>query len=241
MRLDVLLVERGLCTTRARARDAIKRGEVTVADSKAAKPGQLVDDGVDIAVAEDANPYVSRGGLKLAHALDASGIDVTGMSAIDLGASTGGFTDVLLRRGAKEVHAIDVGHDQLHESLRADERVVSIEGLNARHLTKEHIPEPPDIIVCDVSFISLKKALPAALALARPGCRLVALIKPQFEVGRERLGKGGVVRDPSLHEEVCGDMTSWIETRGWRVEGLQRSPIEGPDGNSEFLMVAVLP
>ncbi len=240
-RLDVLLVERGLCATRARARDTIKRGEVTVADCAVTKPGQLVDQAADIQVAESANPYVSRGGLKLVHALDAFAIDVAGLTALDLGASTGGFTDVLLRRGAGKVYAVDVGHGQLHDSLREDERVVSLEGLNARHLTAEHIPEPPDIIVCDVSFISLKTALPASLALAQSGCRLVALIKPQFEVGRERLGKGGIVRDPALHDEICSDIRTRIETHGWSVEGIEPSPIEGPDGNREFLLVAVRP
>lgn len=240
-RLDVLLVERSLCATRARARDAIRRGEVTVAGRAVTKPGQLVDQGADVFVAESANPYVSRGGLKLAHALDAFGINVAGFVALDLGASTGGFTDVLLRRRARRVYAVDVGHDQLHESLRGDERVKSLEGLNARRLTAEHIPEPPDIVVCDVSFISLKTALPASLALAESGCRLIVLIKPQFEIGRERLGKGGVVRDPALHDEVCRDLRTWIESLGWRVEGLEPSPIEGPDGNREFLLVAALP
>lgn len=237
-RLDVLLVERGLCATRARARDAIRRGHVTVARTLVRKAGQLVDSTADLEVAEDANPYVSRGGLKLAHALDTFAIDPAGMTCVDLGASTGGFTDVLLRRGAERVYAIDVGHGQLHETLRDDERVVSLEKLNARDVSAAAMPQTPDLVVCDVSFVSLKLALPATLSLCRPGTVLVALIKPQFEVGRERLGKGGVVRDAALRETVCNEVSDWIASIGWRVTGIEPSPVEGPDGNREFLLAA---
>ena len=173
--------------------------------------------------------------------MDACAIDVAGLVALDLGASAGGFTDVLLRRGAGKVYAVDVGHGQLRESLRRDERVVSLEGLNARHVTAQHIPDRPDIIVCDVSFIGLKTALSASPALAQSGCRLIVLIKPRFEVGRERLGKGGVVRDPALHDDVCRDIATWIEALGWQAEGLEPSPIEVSGGNREFPMVTVLP
>lgn len=188
-----------------------------------------MDRAADIQVAASANPYVSRGGLKLARALDACAIDVAGLVALDLGASAVGFTDVLLRCGAGKVYTVDVGHGQLRESLRRDERVVSLEGLNARRVTVQHIPDRPHIIVCDVSFIGLKTALPASLALAQSGCRLIVLIKPQFEVDRERLGKGGVVRDPALHDDVCRDIATWIEALGWQADWNRRrsrDPVE---------------
>ena len=238
-RVDILLVERGLAPTRARARDAIERGLVTVDGQPVAKAGQAVAADAQIVLAADADPYVSRGGLKLAHALDRFAIDPLGLVALDLGASTGGFTDVLLRRGAARVVAVDVGHGQLHESLRQDRRVTVFEKLNARDLTMEHVAVAPDLIVADMSFIGLEVALPAALDLAAPGARLVALVKPQFEVGRERVGKGGVVRDPALHEEICREIAAWLHARGWRVVGVTPSPVEGPDGNREFLIGAV--
>jgi 23S rRNA (cytidine1920-2'-O)/16S rRNA (cytidine1409-2'-O)-methyltransferase len=238
-RVDILLVERGLAPTRARARDAIERGLVTVGGQPVAKAGLAVAADAQILVSGEADPYVSRGGLKLAHALDHFAIDPLGLVALDLGASTGGFTDVLLRRGAVRVIAVDVGHGQLHESLRQDERVTVFEKLNARDLGAKLLPMTPDLIVADMSFISLKVALPAALDLAATGARLVALIKPQFEVGRERVGKGGVVRDPALHVEVCREITAWLDARGWRVLGITPSPIEGPDGNREFLIGAI--
>jgi 23S rRNA (cytidine1920-2'-O)/16S rRNA (cytidine1409-2'-O)-methyltransferase len=185
------------------------------------------------------HPWVSRGGIKLAHALDHFAIDVSGANALDIGASTGGFTDVLLQRGAKHVHAVDVGHGQLAWKLRQDARVSVLERVNARHLTRREIPEPPDLIVCDASFISLTVVLPAAFALAAPSARLVALVKPQFEVGRGRVGKGGVVRDPALHREVCEGIATWLEAQaGWHVEGVTESPIRGPEGNVEFLLFA---
>lgn len=184
------------------------------------------------------HPWVSRGGIKLAHALAHFAIDPAGQVAIDVGASTGGFTDVLLKHGAARVYAVDVGHGQLAWALRNDPRVVVLEKTNARHLTPAEIPEPVDLVVCDASFIGLETVLPAALALARPGATLVALIKPQFEVGRGRVGKGGVVRDPALHEEVCARIAAWLPTQGWRVRGIARSPITGPEGNVEFLIAA---
>ncbi len=184
------------------------------------------------------HPWVSRGGIKLAHALEHFAIDVAGWVALDIGASTGGFTDVLLQKGAARVYAVDVGHGQLAWKLRQDSRVVVLERVNARYLTAEQAPEPPDIVVCDASFIGLETVLPAALALAKPEAQLVALIKPQFEVGPERVGKGGVVRDPALHAEVCQRIAAWLEGRGWAVTGIVESPIRGPEGNVEFLVHA---
>ena len=185
------------------------------------------------------HPWVSRGGVKLAHALDRFGIDPTGRVCLDVGASTGGFTDVLLSRGAARVYAVDVGHGQLAWKLRQDRRVVSLEGVNARYLTTKEIPEPPELIVCDASFIGLETVLPASLALAAPGARLVALIKPQFEAGRAQVGKGGVVRDPEVHAAVCRRIEAWLGALpGWTVLGIEESPITGPEGNREFLIAA---
>jgi 23S rRNA (cytidine1920-2'-O)/16S rRNA (cytidine1409-2'-O)-methyltransferase len=180
---------------------------------------------------------VSRGGVKLAHALDVFHIDPAGRIALDIGASTGGFTDVLLQRGAAKVYAVDVGHGQLAWKLRQDPRVVVLERTNARHLTRAEIREPPGIVTCDASFIGLATVLPAALILAEDGADLVALVKPQFEVGRGRVGKGGVVRDPALHAEVCRETSAWLAHQpGWRVVALAESPILGPEGNKEFLL-----
>ncbi len=184
------------------------------------------------------HPWVSRGGVKLARALDHFTLDVTGLVALDIGASTGGFTDVLLSRGAARVYAVDVGHGQLAWKLRQDPRVVVIERTNERHLTTSEIPEAPDLVVCDASFIGLETVLPAALSLAKPHAVLVALIKPQFEVGPARVGKGGVVRDPALHREVCARIAAWLESIGWAVQGIVESPIRGPEGNVEFLVHA---
>jgi 23S rRNA (cytidine1920-2'-O)/16S rRNA (cytidine1409-2'-O)-methyltransferase len=184
------------------------------------------------------HPWVSRGGLKLAHGLGSFAIDPAGCLCLDVGASTGGFTDVLLSRGAAKVYAVDVGHGQLAWKLRTDPRVVVLEKTNARHLDRALIPEPVDLVVCDASFISLTLVLPAALALAKPDARLVALIKPQFEVGKGEVGKGGVVRDPAQHEAVCAKIRGWLEAQGWRVLGLTESPITGPEGNREFLIAA---
>lgn len=238
-RADVALVDRGLVETRARAQALIMAGLVFQGEARIAKAGQQVKDDAPLEVRGRDHPWVSRGGLKLAKALEHFGVDPSGMVAIDVGASTGGFTDVLLTHGAAKVYAVDVGHGQLAWKLQSDPRVVVLDRTNARNLTTEHIPEPADLVVCDASFISLKTVLPAALALTKPGAGALALIKPQFEVGRARLGKGGVVRDPALHQEVCDDIRAWFEgLDGWQVEGITESPITGPEGNREFLISA---
>jgi 23S rRNA (cytidine1920-2'-O)/16S rRNA (cytidine1409-2'-O)-methyltransferase len=238
-RLDVALVERGLVESRAKAQALILAGVVFSGERRLDKAGASVAADQPLEVRGAEHPWVSRGGIKLAHALDQFAIDPAGMTALDIGASTGGFTDVLLTRGAGRVYAVDVGHGQLAWKLRNDPRVVVLEKTNARHLTCAQISEPIDLVVCDASFIGLETVLPAALALGRPGALLVALIKPQFEVGPERVGKGGVVRDPALHHEVCERIATWLPTRGWTVRGLTESPIRGPEGNIEFLITAV--
>ena len=237
LRLDQLLVERGLAESRNKAQGLIMAGKVYSETRRLDKPGQQVRDDIALEVKGQDHPWVSRGGLKLARGLEYFHIDPTGLVCLDVVASTGGFTDVLLAEGAARVYAVDVGHGQLAWKLRRDERVVVLERTNARHLDGALIPEPVDLIVCDASFIGLQTVLPAALALAAPGARLVALIKPQFEVGRGRVGKGGVVRDPALHEEVCEKIRAWLESRpGWRELGITESPIKGPEGNKEFLI-----
>jgi len=214
-------------------------GQVFSGERRLDKPGQQVAADLALEVRAAAVPYVSRGGVKLAHGLDHFGIDPGGRVALDVGASTGGFTDVLLKRGAARVYAVDVGRGQLDWRLRNHPQVVVREGINARHLTSELIPEPVDLVVCDASFISLKLVLPAALQLTRAGACLLALIKPQFEVGKERVGKGGVVRDPALHEQVCAEIARWLaDEERWTVLGLTPSPITGPKGNREFLIAA---
>ncbi len=241
-RLDQLLVDRGLTASRARARDAILRGAVVVNGVAATKPGAMVDPAAVLTAADPAAAYVSRAALKLVHALDRFGIDPAGLYGLDIGASAGGFTQVLLERGAAHVTAVDVGHGQLAPALAEDARVTAIEGLNARDLAAHHSPAPPQLIVCDVSFISLTLALPPALALAAPGARLVALIKPQFEAGRAAVGKTGVIRDLGVHQAVCARISSWIEDdQGWRVLGVAQSPLIGGDGNREFLLAARKP
>jgi len=203
------------------------------------KPGTALAEDAALEVKGQAHPYASRGGLKLAHGLDRFAIDPKGMTCLDVGASTGGFTDVLLQRGAAKVYAVDVGRGQLAWKLRNDARVVVLEGVNARQLTREQVPEPADLITCDASFISLEKILPAVLALAAPGAVLVALIKPQFEVGKGKVGKGGVVRDAALHKEVCERIEAFLNAQaGWRVLGIAESPVLGPAGNKEFLIAA---
>lgn len=243
-RLDQLLVDRGLAESRTRAQALVMAGLVFSGERRLDKPGLQVAEDVAVELRGQDHPWVSRGGLKLAHALDEFAIDPAGAVAIDVGASTGGFSDVLLSKGAARVYAVDVGHGQLAWKLRSDPRVVVLEKTNARHLTAEQIPVPADLVVCDASFISLKTVLPAAMALTRPGARLVALIKPQFEAGRDQVGKGGVVRDAAVHEAVCADVRAWLDgagggtMAGWRVDGLTRSPITGPEGNVEFLIAA---
>ncbi|MBX3532487.1 MAG: TlyA family RNA methyltransferase [Rhizobiaceae bacterium] len=240
VRLDELLVERGLFASRSRARDAILRGTVTVGGAVADKPGASTPTDAAIAVSDPAGRYVSRAALKLIAGLDAFGFDPTGRSALDIGASTGGFTQVLLERGAAHVVAIDVGHGQMAPQLAADPRVTLLEGVNARDLDAAPLGgRPVEAIVCDVSFISLKLALPPALAVAMRGAFAVVLVKPQFEAGREAVGKGGLV-DPAVAERVAGELHGWLDEQpGWRVLGMVASPIEGGDGNREFLLGAV--
>ncbi len=241
-RLDQVLVERGLADSRTKAQALILAGRVFAGEKRLDKPGQGVAADLALEVRWASSPYVSRGGLKLAHGLDHFGIDPKGMVAIDVGASTGGFTDVLLQREASKVYAVDVGHGQLDWRLRNHPRVVVLERTNARYLNRDLIPEPVDLVVCDASFISLKVVLPAALELTGPSAWLLALIKPQFEVGKGRVGKGGVVRDPALHTRVCADIARWLaEAQGWRVLGTTESPITGPKGNREFLIAARRP
>ncbi len=238
MRVDQLLVERGLAESRARAQALILAGLVFVGERKVAKAGETVPDDALLDVRGRDHPWVSRGGIKLAHALDHFGIDVTGMTAIDVGSSTGGFTDVLLTRGAAHVFAVDSGTNQLAWKLRQDDRVTVHEQTSARIITDAHITRSIDIVVCDASFIALDKVLPVPMAFARPGAWLAALIKPQFEVGRDQIGKGGVVRDPDLHLAVCDRVMRWLESIDWPVIGLTQSPITGPSGNVEFLVAA---
>ena len=238
-RLDRLLVERGLAESRARAQALVMAGRVFAGARRLDKPGTLVAADSPLEVRGRDHPWVSRGGVKLAHALDRFAIDPARTVALDLGASTGGFTDVLLARGAARVYAVDVGRGQLAWKLRQDPRVVVLEDVNARHLGRDEVPEPVDLIVCDASFIGLETVLPAPLALAAPGAWLVALIKPQFEAGRENVGKGGVVRDPAVRREVCDRIRAWLGVRpGWRVLGLVESPITGADGNVETFIAA---
>jgi 23S rRNA (cytidine1920-2'-O)/16S rRNA (cytidine1409-2'-O)-methyltransferase len=239
IRADQLLADRGLAESRTRAQALILAGLVFSGDRRVDKAGQTLAADAPLEVKGKDHPWVSRGGLKLDHALAHFGWDAAGAVAIDVGASTGGFTDVLLTRGAAKVYAVDVGHGQLAWKLREDERVVVLERTNARHLTAEAISEPIDVVVCDASFIALSKVLPAALDLARPGARLAALIKPQFEAGRGEVGKGGVVRDPEVHARVCAEVRDWLEGIGWAVSGIATSPITGPEGNVEFLIGAV--
>ena len=238
-RLDQELVARSLAPSRARARDLIVRGMVTVAGATASKPAQVVTPDTVIAVAEGAARFVSRGGDKLIAALDAFGFDATDRIALDIGASTGGFTDVLLSRGAAKVYAVDVGHGQIHPRIAADPRVVSLEGTDARQIDAATIPDLVTALVADLSFISLLKAMPLPLTLCDDGAWLVALIKPQFEVGRGAIGKGGIVRFAADRERAVAAITDWLNTQdGWQVVGVIPSPITGSDGNQEYLIGA---
>ena len=238
LRIDQRLVELGLADSRARAQALILSGNVFLGDRRIDKAGQAIDaDAVPTVKGRD-HPWVSRGGVKLAHGLDHFGWDVAGAVAIDVGSSTGGFTDVLLTKGAVRVYAVDSGTNQLAWKMRQDARVIVLEQTSARILTPAHIPEPVDLIVCDASFIGLAKVLERPMTFAKPAARLMALIKPQFEAGRDAVGKGGVVRDPAIHAAVCTEVQTWVEGQGWTVEGIVTSPITGPEGNVEFLIAA---
>jgi 23S rRNA (cytidine1920-2'-O)/16S rRNA (cytidine1409-2'-O)-methyltransferase len=238
VRADQLLVSRGLAESRTRAQALIMAGAVFSGERKLAKAGDMLSEDAPLELRGKDHPWVSRGGIKLDHGLTHFGFDVTGAVALDVGSSTGGFTDALLSRGAVKVYAVDVGTNQLAWKLRQDPRVVVHEQTNARTLDRTIIAELVDVIVCDASFISLAKVLEAPLSLAKVGAKLVALIKPQFEAGREEVGKGGVVRDSSVHERVCAEAKGWIESQGWTVLGITPSPITGPEGNVEFLLGA---
>ena len=239
LRADQLLVSRGLVESRSRAQALIMAGAVFSGERKLAKAGDMLAEDAPLEVRGRDHPWVSRGGIKLDHGLTHFGFDVTDAAALDVGSSTGGFTDVLLSRGAAKVHAVDVGTNQLAWKLRQDPRVIVHEQTNARHLDGSTIPEPVDIVVCDASFISLAKVLEAPLKLAKPGAKLVALIKPQFEAGREEVGKGGVVRDEAVRARVCEASAEWVRSQGWKVLGVTASPITGPEGNVEYLLGAV--
>ncbi len=236
VRADQRLVDSGLAPSRARAQALILSGNVFIGERRVEKAGQPVDDDVVLQVRGRYHPWVSRGGIKLAHGLDQFGWDVAGAVAIDVGSSTGGFTDVLLSRGAERVYAVDSGTNQLAWSLRQDPRVVVLEQTSARILTEAHITEAADVIVCDASFIGIAKVLARPLSFAKPEARVMALIKPQFEVGRDGVGKGGVVRDPALREAACTAVADRFAGLGWIVEGIVESPITGPEGNVEFLI-----
>ena len=238
-RADVALVERGLVESRARAQALIMAGKVFSGTLRIAKPGQAVAAETALEVRGQDHPWVSRGGLKLAHGMAVFGLSAEGLVCLDVGASTGGFTDVLLAGGAARVHAVDVGHGQLAWKLRSDPRVVVHERTNARHLTAATLGEPVGAVVCDASFIGLRTVLPAGLALCVPGGWAVALIKPQFEAGPGEVGGKGVVRDPAVHARVCGEICDWwAGLAGWEVLGVADSPITGPEGNREFLIGA---
>ncbi len=237
-RVDQLLVARGLAESRARAQALVLAGLVFSGQTKLAKPGQAIAEDAPLEVRGRDHPWVSRGGIKLAHALEHFALDPAGVTAMDIGSSTGGFTDVLLSKGAVHVFAVDSGTNQLAWKLRQDPRVTVLEQTSARLLTPTLIDRACHWVVCDASFISLAKVLEVPLKLAASPCQLVALIKPQFEVGKGEVGKGGVVRDPALHARVCAEVRGWLEEQGWQVQGIAQSPITGPEGNVEFLIAA---
>jgi 23S rRNA (cytidine1920-2'-O)/16S rRNA (cytidine1409-2'-O)-methyltransferase len=239
IRIDQLLVERGLADSLALAQSLIMAGVVYSDTRKIAKAGDVLPTDAPLDVKGKGHPWVSRGGLKLDHALTYFGWNITGAIVVDIGSSTGGFTDVVLMRGAAKVYAVDVGESLLAWKLRTDARVVVCEKTNARHLTHTHIPDMVDLIVCDASFIGLETVLPAAMQLGKSRARLIALIKPQFEVAKDLVGKGGIVRDAGLHQHVCARIDAWLNAQnGWQVVGITPSPITGPDGNVEFLIAA---
>lgn len=238
-RVDQLLVDRGLVESRTKAQALIMAGLVFSGEKRVAKAGDQVPEDAPLQVRGQEHPWVSRGGCKLAHAIEHFGLSPEGRICLDVGASTGGFTDVLLTHGAKQVYAVDVGHGQLAWKLRSDPRVTVLEKCNARYLDSTTIPEIPSVIVCDASFIGLRTVLPAALALTAENAWAVALIKPQFEAGRDQIGAKGVVRDPAVHDAVCETIFSWWSSLpGWKVLGIEPSPITGPEGNREFLIAA---
>ena len=237
-RVDHLLVERGLTESRTRAQALVMAGVVFVGEAKVDKPGQQIAEDAALEVRGRDHPWVSRGGIKLAHAIEHFGLDPAGAVAMDIGSSTGGFTDVLLQGGARHVFAVDSGTNQLAWKLRQDDRVTVHEQTSARILPRDHITQDCNWVVCDASFIGLAKVLERPLELAARECQLVALIKPQFEVEKSEVGKGGVVRDTALHERVCGEVRRWLEELGWETEGIVQSPITGPQGNVEFLVSA---
>lgn len=238
-RIDVLLVERGLVESRTKAQALVMAGLVFSKEQRVNKAGDMVREDVELSVKQQPHPWVSRGGIKLDHALTSFNLSPKGLNCLDIGASTGGFTDVLLTNEASKVYAIDVGHGQLAWKIRNDERVIVHEKCNARYLTADLVPDPVHVIVCDASFISLKTVLPAALSLCQPGGWAVALIKPQFEAGREHVGSKGVVRSPEIHEKVCQEIKTWWESlENWEILGIETSPITGPEGNIEFLIAA---
>ena len=239
VRADQLLVGRGLAESRTKAQALILAGVVFSGEKRVGKAGDLLAEDALLEVRGRDHPWVSRGGVKLDHGLTHFGFDVAGSVALDIGSSTGGFTDVLLGRGAAKVYAIDVGTNQLAWKLRQDQRVIVHEQTNARYLDGSVVREPVDIVVCDASFIALHKVLGPALGLAKPGAKLVALVKPQFEAGRDEVGKGGVVRDQSVHRRVCEAAAEWVASQGWMVRGVTESPLTGPEGNVEFLLGAV--
>ena len=238
MRADKFLVGRGYFETRTQAQAAIKAGKVRVNGRVLKKPSTPLSD-QDQIKAGRAHPWVSRGGIKLDYALKTFGVDVTGLTALDVGASTGGFTDVLLHHGAAKVFAVDVGHDQLHAKLKDDARVISMEGQDARALTGDMFTPAPSIIVCDASFISATKVLDKALGIAGRAAKLITLVKPQFEVGREGIGRGGIVKSQSLSDMALSDVSAWVSAKGWQIEATDSSPIKGGSGNAEFLLYAV--
>jgi 23S rRNA (cytidine1920-2'-O)/16S rRNA (cytidine1409-2'-O)-methyltransferase len=239
LRADQALVDRGLVESRTRAQALIMAGKVFCGDRQVKKAGETLAEDAPLVVKGQDHPWASRGGLKLDHALSHFGLSPAGRVCLDVGASTGGFTSVLLHHGAVRVYAVDVGHGQLAWSLRSDDRVIVMERCNARHLTAQQIPEAPGVLVCDASFIGLQTVLPAAIDLCAPGAWAVALIKPQFEAGPDQVGKGGVVRDPAVHAAVCDRIrTWWAAMSAWTVLGIEPSPITGPEGNIEFLIAA---
>lgn len=238
MRLDAYLAETGAFPSRARAHAAIKAGLVQIDGECATRPSQRITEGMSVEVLGDVHPFVSRGGVKLEAALDSFAIDPGGLTCLDLGASTGGFTDVLLSRGAAKVYAVDVGHGQLHETLRVDDRVINLEGVHANQLGNQHVTEAIDLLVCDVSFISLEKVLPSVFRFCREEAILVALFKPQFEVGRGNIGKGGIVPD-DLGKQALESFITWLNgLENWTIIDWQESPVRGSDGNREFLLGA---